>query len=91
MVVGVLALFVGGAAVSYASLKERSASETKDIITIAPIEVAPAESIEPVSGNTQTQSSVKPVNRNGSYEDLSDDIKQRTRLRNEANQIIETQ
>jgi hypothetical protein len=90
MVFCVAAIFIGGAAVSYASLKERNSTEKEQVITTAPAEAMPVESIEPV-GNSETQSVTKPNMHNNSYEQQAQMIQERQTRRNEAQQLSSTE
>jgi hypothetical protein len=83
-------LVITGAAVSYASFKGRAATETKQVITTAPIEAAPVESIEPVGGNTDVQSATKPNMHNNTYEEQAAMMRERQAAQNEQLQLMET-
>lgn len=90
LVICASALVVFSAAVSYASFKERTATETKQVITTAPEEAAPVESIEAV-GNTEVQSVTKPTGHSMSYEEQGAMMQERMSRANEQLQSIETQ
>ena len=90
MVICASALFIAGAAVSYASFKERSNAETKDVLTSAPEEIAPAESIEPV-GNQEVQTVTKPNLHDNTYEEQAAAIQDRQSRRNEQAQSVSTE
>lgn len=90
MIICVSALVIAGAAVSVASFKERSQTETKETISAIPIEIPQEESIEPV-GNVEVQSVTKPTGHNMSYEEQGAMMQERMSRSNEQLQSIETQ
>lgn len=90
MIICVSALVIAGAAVSVASLKERSQTETKETIPTIPAEIPQEESIEPV-GNVEVQSVTKPTMQNSSYEEQAAIIQDRVSRQNEALQQITTE
>lgn len=90
MILCVSVLVIAGAAVSVASFKERSKTDTTETMTSIPVDVPQEESIEPI-GNTEVQSAAKPNMHNVSYEQQADAIQERQSRRNEQFQLSSTE
>lgn len=90
MIICVSVLVIAGAAVSVASFKERSKTDTIETVTSIPVEVLQEESIEPV-GNADVQSVAKPNMHNVSYEQQAEAIQERQSRRNEQFQLSSTE
>lgn len=83
MAIFVSAIVIAGAAVSYASFKERAVKETKPVDAVVAIETTEAATPAPVISNGN-ESDVRPADQNLSYEEQGQLMRDKLARKNEA-------